>query len=144
MSDQALSPQRLMEQERAKAAWACVKEMLHDPTKAAGYGRAARSAPADIQVNGLGQTLAFWKARAKKSSTAYYEDLLRHLSAWLHSRPGLNEGDLLDWVINTATTDQYRRATAEASAFLVWVKRFAEAEIGVDEGDSDGLSDPQK
>jgi CRISPR-associated protein Cmr5 len=40
-----------------------------------------------------------------------------------------NGRDLLDWVIKDAMTNDYRRATAEAIAFLGWAKRFAEAEL---------------
>jgi len=40
--------------------------------------------------------------------------------------------DLLYWIVNNAATDEYRRATAETMAFLTWLKRFAEAELGDD------------
>jgi len=39
------------------------------------------------------------------------------------------DGDLLDWVVNNATSQQYRLATTEALALLQWLKRFAEAEL---------------
>jgi CRISPR-associated protein Cmr5 len=43
---------------------------------------------------------------------------------------GLPGQDLLEWIVNPNTgSDRYRQATAEAIAFLVWVKRFAEAEF---------------
>jgi CRISPR-associated protein Cmr5 len=41
-----------------------------------------------------------------------------------------SSADLLQWVANDAETSEYRRATVEALAFLVWLKRFAEAELG--------------
>jgi CRISPR-associated protein Cmr5 len=41
-----------------------------------------------------------------------------------------NSKELLEWVVKDASTDQYRRATTEAIAFLSWVKRFSEAELG--------------
>jgi CRISPR-associated protein Cmr5 len=36
---------------------------------------------------------------------------------------------LLNWVVEKDSV-AYRRATAEALAFLNWLKRFAEAELG--------------
>jgi CRISPR/Cas system CMR-associated protein Cmr5 small subunit len=33
----------------------------------------------------------------------------------------------MSWLMTKATTEQYRQATAEAIAFAIWMKRFAEA-----------------
>jgi CRISPR-associated protein Cmr5 len=85
----------------------------------------ARSAPADIQANGLGQTLAFWKAKGEE----HHRCLFDHVSQWVKGQIGFSDDDLLQWVVTAADTDGYRRATAEAIAFLIWLKRFAEAEL---------------
>ena len=126
----AIEPQRLQEQKRAARAWQSIHDaQAHLPAEGQEkYGQIARSAPADIIANGLGQTLAFWKAKGKKE--APYRLLLSDLSGWMSSQPGLSNGDLLLWITNTASTSAYRRATAEAIAYLTWVKRFAEAELG--------------
>lgn len=119
-----MSRQRSLEQERAKRAWECVTAAK--PQNHAGkYGQLARSAPADIQANGLGQMLAFWKAKGEAHHRALFDDV----SQWVKAQLNFSDGDLLQWVINTADTDGYRRATAEAIAFLAWLKRFAEAEL---------------
>lgn len=143
-----MSRQRSLEQERAKRAWECIEkvvrrnEELDDKKRyAKEYSSLARSAPADIQANGLGQTLAFWRAKGyeqgrPKSDNAHAE-LLAHVSAWL-SHPDvkiLADGeDVMKWVAEEASTDTYRRATAEAIAFLIWLRRFAEAELAKKEG----------
>jgi len=119
-----MSRQRSLEQERAKAAWERVSA-VKGQSYAGKYGQLARSAPADIQANGLGQTLAFWKAKGEN----HHRALLEHVSEWVKGQIGFSDGDLLQWVVTTADTDGYRRATAEAIAFLIWLKRFAEAEL---------------
>ncbi|RMG70621.1 MAG: hypothetical protein D6711_16870, partial [Chloroflexi bacterium] len=49
----------------------------------------------------------------------------------LNQRLEINN-DILKWIQQDASTEDYRRATAEAQAFLIWLKRFAEAELGDD------------
>jgi CRISPR-associated protein Cmr5 len=123
-----MSQQRSLEQKRASDAWKCVSERVPKDHKEK-YCQAAKGAMADIQINGLGQALAFWNAKRQKE--AHYKDLLAHVSDWvmdqLH-KPHDTPNALLDWVINSASTEEYRRATSEAMAFLAWLKRFAEAE----------------
>lgn len=142
-----MSRQRSLEQERAKAAWECIEHVqernkqLEDMKKyTKEYSSLARSAPADIQANGLGQTIAFWRAkgydwdkseqRSKPKRDNAYAELLGHVANWLRKRGILPDGkDPVEWISKDATTDEYRRATTEAIAFLIWLKRFAEAEL---------------
>ncbi len=122
-----MSQQQSLEQKRAARAWECVTD-VRDNHKAfrKDYGSLARSAPADIQSNGLGQTLAFWRAKGKEEHKAIYA----HVTDWVKKQMNVTQPDLLAWVMSQASTDQYRQATAEAMAFLQWLKRFAEAELG--------------
>jgi len=94
------------------------------------YGSLARRLPMLVLTNGLGQTLAFLKAKGKDDPADEHTILLKQLSAWVLSQvaPGTQEHDLLAWVLQKDTV-AYRRATLEALAFLAWLKRFAEAEI---------------
>ncbi|MGQ9556096.1 MAG: type III-B CRISPR module-associated protein Cmr5 [Anaerolineae bacterium] len=120
-----MSQQRTLEQKRAAEAWARVDEVKGQGYEGK-YSSLARSAAADIQANGLGQTLAFWKAKKGDEHLALYSAV----DAWVRGQiksGGAN--DLLTWIMQEASTDEYRRATVEAIAFLVWVKRFAEAEL---------------
>lgn len=123
-----ISNQRSLEQERAKAAWEAIdkaKESSAEYQKK--YKSLARSAPASIQQNGLGQTLAFWRA---KPNEKHQQALYFAVSDWVKGQINW-KGDkrLLNWIVQDAKTDEYRRATSEAIAFLQWVKRFAEAEL---------------
>lgn len=132
-----MSTRQTTEQKRARRAMDCVSQV-----KAIGgdtareYSSLASSAPAYIQSNGLGQALAFWrskgweKGKPKDNGHAW---LYSHISQWVCKRMGWDEGakpeGLLGWLVEKST-DDYRRATAETQAFLVWLKRFAEAELG--------------
>ncbi len=136
-----MSRQRSLEQDRAKASWECIdqvkkkNEQLSEKKKyAREYGGLAQSAPADIQASGLGQTLAFWRAKGFEKGHPRIDDahaeILEHVSAWLGKQRILPDGrDALEWIAKDASTDDYRRASAEAVAFLTWLKRFAEAEL---------------
>lgn len=117
-----VSRRRSLEQERAAKAWDCVRSVTGRKKE---YVSLARGAPADIQANGLGQTLAFWKAKKEPEHRQVYAAV----SQWIQERLNLGDRDLLEWVIKDANTNDYRRATAEAMAFLTWLKRFAEAEL---------------
>jgi CRISPR-associated protein Cmr5 len=118
-----MSIQRTKEQERAQFAWERVKAVSQNQKE---FKSLAQSAPADIQANGLAQTLAFWRAKWE----SHHQALYRAVSDWVMKEMGLPGQDLLEWIINPNTgSDLYRQATAEAMAFLVWVKRFAEAEF---------------
>lgn len=120
-----MSRQRSLEQERAARAWDCVQQ-VHGQGYRNDYRTLVRGAPADIQTNGLGQTLAFWRAKR----TDAHGKLLKDVTTALRARSLGAEGqDIVQWIAQTATTDDYRRATVEVMAFLGWVKRFAEAEL---------------
>jgi len=113
-----------VEQERAAYALACIRQVKG--TRAAGeYRREVMGLPAMVLVNGLGQTLAFLKAKKKLVAS-------EPLSQGVRVRLGF-QGDLLDEVtrMDVAT---YRLAQLEALAVLGWLKRFAEAELPEPEG----------
>jgi CRISPR-associated protein Cmr5 len=131
-----MSQQGSLEQRRANYAWRRINE-VKEKGFAKKYGQLARSAPADVQTNGLGQTLAFWRANGFKASKAQQNEhaqLLDDVSGWVMKRfDWRHENGLLGWITGDgATTDGYRQATVETLALLVWIKRFAEAELGED------------
>lgn len=125
------SKRRTIEQDRAAQAAICVNEAKG----VKGYGSYARRAGALIQTQGLGQALAFWRSKGwekgKPKNGDAYALLYRHMSSWLNQQLRTNN-DILQWIQEDASTEDYRRATAEAQAFLIWLKRFAEAELGDD------------
>ena len=130
-----MSWQRTLGQQRAEGAWKdVVKVRDQGQAYAREYGQLARSAPADVQANGLGQTLALWRAKGKGRENSANWQLHEHVSAWVMRQMKVDDRDgLLAWIMAQGTsTSDYRRATAEAIAFLTWLKRFAEAELGAD------------
>lgn len=131
------SPQITLEQKRARHAWRNVEYVAGKDDKfRKDYGSYVRGLPALILSDGLGMTLAFLCAKGKKDSPPdkakkenAYTEVYQHVSAWVTTELslGVNGDALLDWVVNTANSTQYRRATAEALAYLAWLKRFTEA-----------------
>lgn len=123
---------RTLEQQRAAHAWKKLheaKKEIPDKERQGKLKSVARNAPASIQSNGLGQTVAFWKAKqSKKEEADEYRLIYLALQEWLQMQMNFNEF-LLDWIVTKATSAQYRHATAEAMAYLNWYKRFAEAEL---------------
>ncbi|MEW6505270.1 MAG: type III-B CRISPR module-associated protein Cmr5 [Chloroflexota bacterium] len=119
---------RTLDQQRAAHAWQQVsgtkKLWQKDKEKQDKLKSLARSAPASIQSNGLGQTVAFWKAKNEDHHAALYTAL----QGWLKEQLKFSNS-LLEWIATEATSAQYRHATAEALAYLNWYKRFAEAEL---------------
>ena len=128
-SKQITSQRRTLEQDRAKGAWKVVQAAKKKPDSEK-YGQLAKKGTTDILTSGLGQTLAFWKAKGKSHHLALFEDV----SAWVIERMKIKaDQGLLVWVINEANSVTYRQARVEALAFLAWVKRFAEAELTKEE-----------
>ncbi len=114
-----MSNQQTLQQERAASAYQAVRA-----AKSNDYGSLVRRLPALIQQDGLAQALVFLKAKGEK----HHQDAYNHISQWVMAKIAPNpERDLLDWLMSTDSGD-YRRATAEALAYLNWLKRFAEAE----------------
>lgn len=156
------SLQQTKDQERAAAAWKAVNTVVKkleedgdDKKKSASrkyadvYGIMAKKLPMMILTNGLGQSLAFLKSKAKGQENGH-QAVLTDLSKWVTKEiyPLLETGDnkLLERLIGAtgyegdSSTQTYRRATTEAIAFLTWLKRFAEAETLGKEGADDATA----
>ena len=128
------SETKKLEQGRAEFAYKCVKEALgnFDDKKQGEYRSYSRKIPTMILTNGLGQTLAFAKAKAENGNA--YELLYNQITDYLKSEnttrikmpPDQNE--LVEWVIS-CESKEYRFITQELLAFLNWLKRFAEGMI---------------
>lgn len=125
--------QQTKEQERAKQAWVDIREVKGQGYEGK-YGSLARKFPVLVLTNGLGHALAFLRAKGKE----HHQNLYRHFSVWVTSEiydsvPGTN--GLMEKIIED-DSNTYRRATTEALAFAVWIKRFAEAELQSEEDDN--------
>jgi CRISPR-associated protein Cmr5 len=130
-----------IEQERGRQAWEDIREIKDQkpPNKdlEKKYRSLARGLNAMIQINGLGQTLGFLKAKSKEKKAEHFY-LLKHLSQWMRNHFSASNigvmGDsydgFLSWVLDKDTSSaDYRRATTECLAFGNWLRRFAEAEL---------------
>src|SRR5947209_9679644 len=130
-----------IEQQRGKQAWDNILEMKKQGDKEQKkYRSLARGLNAMIQINGLGQTLGFLKAKGKEDANKAHFLLLKHLTEWMRNPDHFSAANivvmdqgqdgLLRWVVVPATSSaDYRRATAECLAFGTWLRRFAEAEL---------------
>ncbi|HRE46691.1 MAG TPA: type III-B CRISPR module-associated protein Cmr5 [Aggregatilineales bacterium] len=113
------SNQQTLQQKRAAQAWKDVqsaKKIKEYPSLVKGFA-------ANVQRDGLGASLAFLQAKGKDEHNA----LNRHLSSWVLKELGWQGQTLLETLLTKNTAD-YRRATAEVLAYLLWLKRFAEGQ----------------
>ncbi len=134
---QQQNPRRIIEQKRGERAWRDVNEAktrLGDKQKE--YRSLARGLNAMIQINGLGQSLAFLRAKGGAEQNGQPPQnahglLFRHISSWVGEQMRDYHGpSLLEWIVAPTTSrEAYRRATAECLAFGNWLRRFAEAEL---------------
>jgi CRISPR-associated protein Cmr5 len=90
--------------------------------------------PFMIHNNGLGQAVAFYKAKKEDE----YKQLLNMLSSWLTAsgQPFAGRKDLLE-AITQSDVKTYMAAQTEAILYLDWVKKFAKAVIGEEAQDGD-------
>jgi|SRR6266487_1899138 len=143
---QQVSRRRYSEQKRGAQAWENIRAIKDldkqnaDKKLEKEYRSLARGLNAMIQINGLGQTLGFLKAKGKQQEGKPHYQLLLHLTTWMQDDEHFHAANsdvmrrgydgLLQWVLDIDTSsDDYRRATTECLAFGVWLRRFAEAEL---------------
>ncbi len=119
---------KTLEQRRAAHAWMVV-QVAKSGKDAKKFGGQAKKMPVRIMASGLGQALAFLRAKG------YAPLLLEALGDWVldkrlnpmstTSRP---KDDALLKTILDKDSDFLRQATDEILAYLQWLNRFAEAE----------------
>lgn len=137
MTQVSTNLRQTLDQRRAAHAWHAVqrakkKEGHHQSQNPKKFGGQAKKLPTRIMAAGLGQALAFLKAKQ------YAPGLLKELTEWINQLvpPRQQEpNDLIERIVRS-NSDFLRRATDEALAYLVWLNRFAEAE-GLTEGDEE-------
>jgi CRISPR-associated protein Cmr5 len=128
--------QRTPEQRRANHAWDAVQQILaKPPDQAKRIGGQAKKLPTRILASGLGQALAFLRAKN------HAPEVLICLGDWIldkranpdSKKPAPDDRALVEAIVK-GSSDFLRRATDEALAYLQWLNRFTEAE-GLLEGD---------
>jgi CRISPR-associated protein Cmr5 len=124
---------KTLDQRRASHAYDAVqavkKKYAAKLDQARKFGGQARKLPTRIIASGLGQALAFLKAKD------YAPDLLIELGDWVldkraaaASTRAKPKDDALLLAVIQNSSDFLRRATDEVLAYLLWLNRFAEAE----------------
>jgi len=107
------------------------------------YRSHVKKIPTMILSNGLGQSLAFVKAKSERGNA--YGLIYKQLTEYMKSeqttklppkdKKELTEkNELVEWVISRDSST-YRYITQEILAFLKWLKRFAEGLIEEEEGE---------
>ena len=132
-----MSKRRTTDQERALSAWEAVGKVSQQKSDIQKkYRSLVRGFAADVMTHGLGQALAFLRAKGGKNANDPHNVFYWHLSEWVTKQMGWknytarNNGGLLHAIIaEECTSADYRRATTETLAYLEWLKRFAEAEL---------------
>lgn len=129
--------------ERARWAWNKVSEVGSRSPIASEYATHVRKLPARLQINGLGQAMAFLFAKhqsCKKAETGA-QRLLIHLGeriATILQRPIPAKPKDIMAAIVAMTPDQYRRCTHELLTTAEWLKRFADGLFDKNEQDEHG------
>lgn len=134
-----MSSQRSIEQLRAHFALTRVMEVTSSSSSEIQkrFKAYSNSLPAMIQINGLGQALAFANQKAKgsnKDEAEGWSALFNLVSDWLLKERNIwgSSSDKLLLSITQGSQADYQLAQAEAQALLAWVKDFARAEIAGD------------
>ena len=88
-NEQSTSKRQNSEQQRGREAWTCIQSIKNldrdsqEKKLEKEYRSLARGLNAMIQINGLGQTLGFLKAKSKNDEKKPHYLLLLHLTTWM-------------------------------------------------------------
>lgn len=116
-----------LEQQRAQDAWACSAGYTKD------HVNVAKSLPALIMNSGLMQVLAFCHEKGKKEKTRFNEDVAVQLRNWLQTRfpkqITSSEFESFMQALMKFSAADYQAITAEAFAWLRWLRQMAPARV---------------
>lgn len=132
--DKPAAVTQTLEQQRAQDAWNCAsdgKKILGEDFGK--YVDAAKGLPALIMNSGLMQVLAFCHEKGQKESGRHQELVAKHLRRWLKSRfPELIKSADFEPIMQalmTAKPADFQAITAEAFAWLRWLRQMAPARV---------------
>ncbi|HLQ86503.1 MAG TPA: type III-B CRISPR module-associated protein Cmr5 [Salinisphaeraceae bacterium] len=115
-----------LEQQRAAFAWRCARAQ----TAGNDYVNLAKGVPALIMNSGLIQVMAHLYAKGNKGNKQHGE-LEQHLRQWLASRfndlPGNSFDAFAQALIEDTDPQRFQHITAEAMAWLRWLRQIAPA-----------------
>lgn len=120
---------RSLDNDRAVFAYEKVSKVKQPNAKE--FRSLVRSVPAMIQMNGFGATIAF--LYSKRENQNHHDDLYEILSKWSKKQSYMkNKSEVLVKAITELDSNTYRRLTKEIMELMMWIKRFAEGMIPVD------------
>lgn len=131
MSGQQATKRTMVENGRADYAFRAVQKRSKGPG-AGNYKSYVKKLPSLIQVNGLGQTLAFCMQKKKE-----YKEIYDDLCGWIsQTHPELvsTDGIFVQQIIQLDSKN-YRDVTREILALLNWMRKFADGMIEKENGD---------
>jgi len=114
-------------QRRAARALELLEKITEKGEKRNEFSQFCKSFPTMILQNGLGQAIAFIKAKKEKPDDKY-DRMYKTLNSWLKDGLSLIEDDVLR-EINYMNAQEYLHIQMESLKFLEWIKRYENAEI---------------
>lgn len=124
------------ETKRAAAAWEKISTVKQNEASdfRDQYRTLAQKFPTVVQTNGIGQALAFLRAKGKGDNAKAHQRFYNDVAEWVIS--SFNQfqtgDDLLHKLVQEEHGIIYRAVATEAMAYGRWLKRFAEAELKKD------------
>lgn len=113
-----------IENGRASYAFSAVSEAVNKlKEKKKEYRSYVKKLPSLIQVNGLGQALAFCFSKGKEYKVIY--DQIYNWLKEIHPQYFKEEGEFVEIIVNLNSRD-YRLLTVETLALLNWMRKFAD------------------
>ena len=113
-----------LSQKRAAKALELLGGIREKGTLRKEFSQFCKSFPTMILQNGLGQAVAFIKAKKEKDNDKF-DKMYKTLNVWLKELKHI-ENDVLK-EINTMNTQKYVEIQRESLRFLEWVKRYENA-----------------
>lgn len=120
-----------IENGRAKYAFEEVEKFVKQGEGTNAYRSYVKKLPSMIQVNGLGQTLAFCYAKGDQ-----YKEIYKQIEGWIrYKRPELLKRYSDDppkefiHIVVSMNSNDYRMISNEVLALLDWMRRFADGMI---------------
>lgn len=124
-----------IENGRAAYAFEAVKKAINNPKNGKKeYRSYVKKIPTLIQVNGLGQTLAFCYQKKHE-----YRVIYKQLHAWMKKNyPQYFKDETQEFVEAVVNLDSrdYRVLTMETLALLNWMRKFADGMVTKEEDDA--------
>jgi len=114
---------RTLENNRANFAYNIVMRVNQNRNEFKSW---SKKVPVLIKTNGLGQTLAFLKARSNKLETDIMDIMLQEIEKWLVWKGEINAGEDIVKKITEIDSHVYQRWTREIIMLFNWIRRFAE------------------